>query len=155
MARKNKYKIRTNNGDPKYKHVLIGQFINKVMLDGKKAKAEKLVYKALEIAAKQGSEDPVKLFEAAIQNASPKMHVKSKRVGGATYQVPVEITQEKAAALSIKWIIEFSRKRKGKAFEEFLSQELVDAFNNTGSALKKKEEVHKMAESNRAFSHYR
>ena len=155
MSRKNKYKIRKLKGDCKYNHILINQFINKVMLNGKKAKAENLVYKALELAAKQGSEDPVKLFEKAIENVSPKMQVKSKRVGGATYQVPIEISEEKAAAVSIKWIIEFSRKRKGKSFEEFLSQELVDAFNNNGAAFKKKEEVHRMAESNRAFSHYR
>lgn len=155
MSRKNKAEKRKLIPDTKYNSILVTEMINKVMQKGKKSIAERLVYESIEKASKQVSEQPLDVLKAAIKNVSPKMEVKSKRVGGATYQVPIEVSELRASSLAIKWIITFSRKRSGKAFTEFLSAEIVDAYNKTGAAIRKKDETHKMAESNRAFSHFR
>lgn len=155
MSRKNKIEKRKLSPDAKYNSVLVTELINKVMMKGKKSVAERLVYDSLDVASKQISETALTILQTAIKNVAPKMEVKSKRVGGATYQVPVEVSDVRATSLAIKWIITFSRKRSGKSFVDFLSSEIVDAYNKTGSAMKKKDETHKMAESNRAFSHFR
>ena len=155
MSRKNKVEKRQLTPDTKYNSLLVTEMINKVMQKGKKSIAEKLVYDAIEKASKELSEQPLVALKTAVKNVSPKMEVKSKRVGGATYQVPIEVSDNRASSLAIKWIISFSRKRTGKSFMEFLSSEIVDAYNKTGSAIRKKDETHKMAESNRAFSHFR
>ena len=129
--------------------------INKVMLDGKKSVSEKIVYGALEKVSSTLSKPALEVLLQAIKNASPKMEVKSRRVGGATYQVPIEVSDSRASSLAIKWMIGFARKRKGKSTIDLLAQEIADAYNQTGTTIKKKEETHKMAESNRAFSHFR
>ena len=155
MSRKLKVEKRRLIPDPKFSSILVTELINKVMVKGKKSIAESLVYNALEKASAELSEAPLTILQVAVKNVAPKMEVKSKRVGGATYQVPVEVSELRANSLAIKWIISFSRKRSGKSFVDFLSSEIVDAYNKTGSAMKKKDETHKMAESNRAFSHFR
>ena len=155
MARKNKFERRILQKDPIYNSVIVTEMINKVMLDGKKSVSEKIVYGALTKVSTIVSKPALEVLMQAIKNASPKMEVKSKRVGGATYQVPVEVSDSRASSLAIKWMIGFARKRKGKSTVDLLAQEIADAFNETGTTIKKKEETHKMAESNRAFSHFR
>ena len=142
--------------DPKYKNLTISKFINVVMECGKKSIAESIVYGSLEAAAKQlGKTDMVEILEKALNNARPLLQLKSRRVGGATYQIPVEISEEKGVAMAMRWIRNSARSRKGKNMENRLADEFRDAYNGQGVAVKKKEEVHKMAEANRAFSHYR
>jgi len=142
--------------DPKYKNPVIGKFVARMMEQGKKSISYGSIYDALDIIKEkvQGKE-PLEVFQKALENVKPVVEVKSRRVGGATLQVPVEIREERRDALAMRWIIGFSRGRHGRSMAEKLAAELVDAFNNTGSAIKKKEDTHKMAEANKAFAHYR
>lgn len=141
--------------DPKYNSKLVSKFISVIMKDGKKATVEKVFYNALDIMKKKTESDPIKMFKTAMENVKPIVEVKPRRVGGATYQVPVEIKPQRRTALAIRWIIKYSRDRSEKTMQEKLAGELLDAFNNTGSSIKKKEDTHKMAEANKAFAHYR
>ena len=134
--------------------MLLSQFINKVMKKGKKTLAQKLVYTAFDIIKEKTQKEPLEIFKQAIDNASPILEVKPKRIGGATYQVPVEVKGERRVALATRWILEGARGKKGKAMPEKLSQEIIDAANNTGGAIKKKNDTHRMAEANKAFAHF-
>jgi small subunit ribosomal protein S7 len=140
--------------DARYNSVVVQQFINKVMQRGKKSTAEKIVYDALEIAADRLKKTPMEVFEVALRNAGPAIEVKPKRVGGATYQVPVEVKSDRRQSLAMRWLLISARGRSGKPMHERLAAEIMDAFNNTGSTIKRKEDVQRMAEANRAFSHY-
>lgn len=144
--------------DPLYNSRLLTRFINKVMSDGKKSTAQKLVYKALEAIKEQTKQDPLSVFEKAIQNVSPKMEVRPRRVGGASYQVPVEVRGDRKEALSIRWIIAGAKMRSNKEFHSFaqkLAAELIDTANGTGAAIKKRDDMQKAAQANRAFAHFR
>jgi len=141
--------------DPRYKSPVVEKFITRMMVEGKKNTATHTMYAALDIVTKKVGKDAVEVFQKALDNVKPVVEVKSRRVGGATLQVPVEIREERRDALGMRWLISFSRGRKGRSMAERLSAELIDAFNNTGSAVKKKEDTHKMAEANKAFAHYR
>jgi len=141
--------------DPKYNSVVVTKFINVIMSAGKKSKAESIVYSAFDILAEKTSKKPLEVFEKAINNARPLVEVKARRVGGATYQVPIEVPQQRSLALAFRWIRDFARTRAGKPMEEKLADELLEAYNGTGSAVKKREDTHNMAEANKAFSHYR
>ena len=156
MSRRRKADKRDIIPDPKYNDRVLSRFINIVMYDGKKSTAEKIVYQALEIAStKLKTKNSLDLFKTAMNNVKPGIEVRSRRVGGATYQVPVEVRNERALALAIRWIVDSSRKRSEKSMMHRLAQELVDANENKGASIKKKEDTHKMAEANRAFAHYR
>ena len=141
--------------DPKYNSKLVSKFINIMMEDGKKSIAEKIMYGAFDILKEKTGSDPLKVFKTALENVKPVLEVKPRRVGGATYQVPVEIRSQRRAALAFRWIINYSRARNEKTMRERLAAELLDAFNSTGVSFKKKEDTHKMAEANKAFAHYR
>ncbi len=141
--------------DPVYNNRLVTQLINKVLLDGKKSIAERTVYGAFDIIEKRSGNDPLATFKKAMDNVRPALEVRPKRVGGATYQVPVEVNARRATTLAIRWIVGFSRKRREKTMAERLANEILDASNNTGASVKRREDLYKMAESNRAFSHYR
>ncbi len=142
--------------DPRHKNLVIGKFMARMMLQGKMSASSGILYEALDtIAKKVPGKDPVEVFLKALDNVKPVLEVKSRRVGGATLQVPVEIKEDRRDALAMRWIISFSRARHGRSMGEKLAAEIVDAFNNTGSAIKKKEDTHKMAEANKAFAHYR
>jgi len=154
MSRKRRAPKRKSYSDPKYGSQAISKFINSIMYDGKRSTAEKILYTALDrIKSKNG--DPVKVFNSAISNVRPNLEVRSRRVGGATYQVPVEVKSNRSQALALRWILAASRKRKNKTMSEKLFFELMDASQNKGSAVKKREDTHKMAESNKAFAHFR
>ena len=154
MSRKRKAPKRKNYPDPKYKSEVISKFINSIMYDGKRSTAEKILYSALE-KMKAKNQDPLKVFNSAIGNVRPNLEVRSRRVGGATYQVPVEVKSNRSQALALRWLLDASRKRKNKTMSEKLYYELLDASQNKGSAIKKREDTHKMAESNKAFAHFR
>jgi small subunit ribosomal protein S7 len=141
--------------DPKHNSVIVTKFINIIMSAGKRSKAEKIVYSAMDIVAEKTGKKPIEIFEKALNNVRPLVEVKARRVGGATYQVPIEVPQARSLALAFRWIRDFARNRAGKPMEEKLADELLDAYNGTGSAVKKREDTHKMAEANKAFSHYR
>ena len=141
--------------DPKFGSELVSKFINCMMLDGKKGVSEQNFYKAMDIISTKTGKSPVEVFDRAMENVKPLVEVKSRRVGGATYQVPIEIRPERRQALAIRWIINYSRARGEKTMFQKLAGELMDAFNNTGASIKKKEDTHKMAEANKAFSHYK
>jgi small subunit ribosomal protein S7 len=141
--------------DPKYNNIHVTKFINMMMLDGKKTKARDIVYGALEEASKKLNKEPLEVFNKAIDNVRPILEVKSRRIGGATYQVPVEVSKERSISLAFRWLRDFSRSKKGSPARDRLTQELISAFNNQGSAVKKREDTHKMAEANKAFSHYK
>jgi small subunit ribosomal protein S7 len=141
--------------DPKYNSTLVAKFINCMMWEGKKSVARSIFYEALEIVGKKGSQDPLSLFKRAIENVKPLLEVRPRRVGGATYQVPVEVETAKGEALARRWIIDFARKRKEHTMAERLAGELLEASKNTGAAVKKRENTHKMAEANKAFAHYK
>ena len=141
--------------DWKYNSVLVTRFVNSLMLQGKKTKAEAIFYGAMDLLEKKTKEDPLEVFLQAIQNVKPILEVKSRRVGGATYQVPVEVSTDRGTALAIRWILSFARARKGMPMSAALVSEFQDAYNKQGSAIKKREDTHKMAEANRAFAHYR
>lgn len=140
--------------DPKYGSELAAKFINNLMKSGKKSIAQNIFYDAFDMVVKEIKKDSIEILEQAIRNTSPMLEVKSRRVGGANYQVPYEVKGRRKEALAIRWIIDASRKKKGKSMKEKLAQELIDAFNNTGEAVKKKEQTHKIAEANRAFAHF-
>jgi len=155
MSRRRAQIKRQVEVDPVYGTRVITKFINSLMLDGKKTVAEKIVYKTFEIIKDKSKQDPLDVFNEAIKNVRPNLEVKSRRVGGATYQVPVEVRSDRGQALAIRWLIESSKKRGDKTMQERLSKEFLDASTNKGNAIKKKEDVHKMAESNKAFAHFR
>jgi len=155
MSRRRRAEKRTILPDAKYGDLTVSKFMNNVMQAGKKSVAETIVYGALELMEKRGAADPVKSFHDAIENVRPHLEVRSRRVGGATYQVPVEVRSERAQALAFRWIIQMARGRNENTMTERLSAELLDASNNRGAAVKKREDTHRMAEANRAFSHYR
>jgi small subunit ribosomal protein S7 len=141
--------------DPKYNDKLIGKFINMIMIKGKKSRAQSIVYNALELAAKKIGREPKEVFYKAVENVKPLLEVRPRRVGGATYQVPIEVKSERGQTLALRWLRNFSRAKKGKPMHERLAEEIISAYKGEGSAVKKKEDTHKMAEANKAFSHYR
>jgi len=141
--------------DPRYGDRQLSKFINNIMFQGKKSIAEKIVYGAMEIIEDRTKDEPLKIFKQAMENVKPLIEVKSRRVGGSTYQVPVEVRPERRNALAMRWIINFSRQRSEKSMKERLAMELIDAANNRGASIKKREDTHKMAEANKAFAHYR
>jgi small subunit ribosomal protein S7 len=155
MPRKGKVPKRDVLPDPKYHSKLVAQFINCIMWDGKRSIAEGILYRALDVIGKKANEEPLKVFERAVENAKPVLEVRSRRVGGSTYQVPVEIRPERRQSLAIRWLIQHSRARGEKSMEERLAAEFLDAASNKGSTVKKKEDTHKMAEANKAFAHYK
>ncbi|TMB98027.1 MAG: 30S ribosomal protein S7 [Chloroflexi bacterium] len=155
MPRRSRPVKRVIAPDPVYQSESIAKFVNVVMSKGKRSTAEKVVYDALSRASKQSKKEPLEVFESALRNATPLLEVKPRRVGGATYQVPVEIRPERRLALARRWIVRFARQRGGKSMSEKLAFEILDASQNTGGAVKRKEETHRMAESNKAFSHFR
>ena len=155
MSRKRKAPKRIPIVDPKFKSAIIPKLINSIMYDGKKTTAEKIVYDALDKIKLKSKDEPINIFNEAINNIKPTVEVRSRRVGGATYQVPVEVRPKRSQALALRWLIEASRKRKDKTMSDKLFSEIFDAYNKKGSSIKKKEDTHKMAESNKAFAHYR
>jgi len=155
MSRRSRADQKNIAGDPKYDSPLVTQLINNLMVDGKKSKSEKIIYRAMDLLEERSGQPALNVFEQAISNAKPALEVKSRRVGGATYQVPVEVHSERRTALAMKWLISFARNRGEKSMEERLAGELLDASRNEGSTVKKKEETHRMAEANKAFAHYR
>ncbi len=155
MARRREAEKRELLPDPKYNSKLVSRFVSVIMKDGKKSTAESICYGAFDIIKEKTGSDPLKVFKAAVDNVKPLLEVKPRRVGGATYQVPVEVRPQRKIALALRWIMGYARDRKEKTTEERLAGELLDAFNNTGSSIKKKEDTHRMAEANRAFAHYR
>jgi small subunit ribosomal protein S7 len=156
MPRKKLLDKRPVAPDPKFNSVLVAKFTNGLIGDGKKSIARRLFYEAIEIIdTKIADQDPIAVFEGAMENVRPRVEVKSRRVGGATYQVPVEVRPERRNALAIRWIIGFSKGRSGQKMSDKLAAELLDAYNNRGASIKKKDDTHKMAEANKAFAHYR
>ncbi|MGB9765956.1 MAG: 30S ribosomal protein S7 [Sulfurihydrogenibium sp.] len=158
MPRKGPVKPREIMPDPIYRDVLVHKLINKVMVDGKKSKAEKIVYGAMQILAEKTGEQPLEALYKAIENIKPILEVRPRRVGGATYQVPMEVPPRRQISLALRWLVEATRNRSGKGnytMLEKLSNELYDAYNNRGNAVKKKEDTHRMAEANKAFAHYK
>ena len=155
MPRRSRPVKRVIAPDPVYQSEAVAKFVNVVMTRGKRSTAEKVVYDALSRAAKQAKKEALEIFDLAIRNATPLLEVKPRRVGGATYQVPVEIRPERRLALARRWLVRFARQRGGKSMSEKLAYEILDASQNTGGAVKRKEETHRMAESNKAFSHFR
>ena len=155
MSRKRKAPKKIPIVDPRYKSLIIPKLINSIMYDGKKTVAEKIIYDAIDKIKSKSKEEPIEIFNTAINNIRPTVEVRSRRVGGATYQVPVEVKSKRSQALALRWIIDASRKRKDKKMSDKLFNEIYDAYQNKGSAIKKKEDTHKMAESNKAFAHFR
>ena len=155
MARRREADKRQILPDPKFNDLLVARFINSLLKQGKKSVAEGIFYGALDAVGKKTNEDPVKVFKKAIENVSPHLEVKSRRVGGATYQVPVEVKDSRRFALSIRWVIQNAKSRSGRSMAEKLTGEIVDAYNNVGGSIKKRDDVHRMAEANKAFAHYR
>lgn len=155
MPRKGAAPKRIITPDPVYGSELVQRFINRMMLDGKKVKAEQIFYGALKIAAEKAETPELEVFEKALSNVMPTVEVRPRRVGGQTYQVPMEVRPERRRALALRWMISLARKRSGKSMQEKLAAELLDAFNGTGATMKKKEDTHRMAEANKAFAHYR
>ena len=156
MSRRRRAEKRRIDPDPIYQSLTVAKFVNKLMHGGKKSTSRAIVYSALEkFAEKVKAEDPLNAFEQALENAKPSLEVKSRRIGGATYQVPVEIPPDRRVAMAMQWIITFARAKPGRSMVEGLSSELVDCFNNQGSTIKKKDDTHRMAEANRAFAHYK
>ena len=155
MPRRTRVVRRVIQPEAKYGNQLLGVFINKVMRDGRKSVAEQIVYGALDRIEEQERRNPVELFEQAVQNATPVVEVKPRRVGGATYQVPVDIRAERRLALALRWLLRSARARKGRTMAERLAAELIEAANNQGATIKQKADTHRMAEANRAFAHYR
>ena len=155
MPRKGHTQKREVLADPMYNNVVVTKLINNIMLDGKKGVAQKIVYGAFERVAETTGKEALEVFEEAMNNVMPVLEVKARRIGGATYQVPIEVRADRRQALALRWLTLYSRKRSERTMEERLANELMDAANNTGAAVKKKEEMHKMAEANKAFAHYR
>ena len=155
MSRKKRAPKRIIYAESNYRSIILSKFINFLMYDGKKSAAEKLIYTALEQIKNKTKEDPIKIFNEAINNIRPNLEVRSRRVGGATYQIPVEVKTNRSQTLALKWLLEASRKRKNKTMSDKLFNELMDAYQKKGAAIKKREDTHKMAESNKAFAHFR
>ncbi len=155
MSRRHRAEKREVNPDPKFNDLVVSKFMNSIMRQGKKSIAERIVYGALDRLQSKAKSNPIQMFHQALENVMPAVEVRSRRVGGATYQVPVEVRTERRQALAIRWLITAARGRNENTMEERLSGELLDAANNRGTAVKKREDTHKMAEANRAFSHYR
>ncbi len=155
MPRRNRPERRRIPPDPKYNSVPVQQTINKIMLNGKKGTAERTMYQAMALVEQRLRQEPLDAFMQALRNITPQMEVKPRRVGGATYQVPIEIRAERRNSLAIRWLVGSARSRRGKAMSDRLAEEILDAFNNTGTAVKRREDTHRMAEANRAFAHYR
>ncbi|MFA5158990.1 MAG: 30S ribosomal protein S7 [Candidatus Omnitrophota bacterium] len=153
--RRRRAQKRMIDPDPRYGDFLVAKFINIVMECGKKSIAERIVYDALDIVKEKTAKEPLEVFRAALDNVRPLLETKSRRVGGATYQVPVSVSEDRGYSLALRWIRSYSRERKGKPMHEKLAQEIIDGFNKTGPSIKKREDMHKMAEANRAFAHYR
>lgn len=154
MARGKGKIVNQHEPDNKYHHVLVGRFINKVMLNGKKTIAEKIVYQALDAAAKKLGKEPMEVFDTVVKNVAPSVQLKARRVGGSNLQVPTEVSADRRTVIALKWLVQASRGIKGKPMSQRLTQELIDAYNNTGNAVRKKEETHRMAEANQAFAHF-
>ena len=155
MPRRREVPKRDVLPDPKYNDQIVTKFMNIVMLDGKKAVAENIVYGAFDVVHQRTREDPLQIFHRALENCQPSFEVKSRRVGGATYQVPVEVRSDRRMALAMRWLVQFARKRPGKTMRDKLANELIEAAHNRGQAVKRREDVHRMAEANKAFAHYR
>ena len=155
MSRKKSIPKKIPAVDPKYKSTIISKLINSIMYDGKKTIAEKIVYEAMEKIKTKSKDEPINIFNEAIKNIKPTVEVKSRRIGGATYQVPVEVKANRSQTLAIRWLINASRKRKDKKMSDKIFNEIYDAYQSRGSAIKKKEDTHKMAEANKAFAHFR
>ena len=155
MSRKKRAPKKLQVVDPKYRSSVVPKLINSIMYDGKKTVAEKIVYEAIEKIKSKTKDEPISVFNEAINNIKPTVEVRSRRVGGATYQVPVEVKSKRSQALALRWLIDASRKRKDKKMSDKIFNEIFDAYQNRGSAIKKKEDTHKMAESNKAFAHFR
>ena len=155
MSRKKRAPKKIFYPDSKYGSSVLAKFINFLMYDGKKTTAEKIIYSALDRIKEKTKEDPIKVFNDAVNNIRPNLEVRSRRVGGATYQVPVEVKTKRSQTLALRWLLEATRKRKNKSMSDKLINELMDAYQKKGSAIKKKEDTHRMAESNKAFAHYR
>lgn len=155
MPRKGPAPRRELEPDPVYRSVLVTQLINKVLLSGKKTTAEQIVYGAFEIVGEKTGGDPVAAFKRAVDNVRPQLEVRSRRVGGATYQVPVEVRPRRATTLAVRWLVGYSRERRERTMAERLANEILDASNGIGASVKRREDLHKMAESNKAFAHYR
>ena len=155
MSRRHRAEKREINPDPKFGNLVVSKFMNSIMYQGKKSVAERIVYGAFDIIESRTKNPPLEVFKQALENVAPAIEVRSRRVGGATYQVPVEVRNERRQALAIRWIIQAARGRNDKTMVDRLSAELLDASNNRGNAVKKREDTHRMAEANRAFSHYR
>ncbi len=141
--------------DPIYKSKVVTKLINSIMVDGKKGKAEKILYEAFEIVKAKTNQDPMEVFNKALENIKPALEVKSRRVGGSNYQIPVEVSAERSQTLGLRWLTQYARLRGGKGMAEKLANEIIDAANNTGAAVKKREDTYRMAEANKAFAHYR
>ena len=155
MPRKGHIQKRDVLADPVYKNKVVTKLVNNIMLDGKKGVAQKIVYGAFDEVAEKSGKDAIEVFEEAMNNIMPQLEVKARRIGGATYQVPIEVRPDRRQALALRWLTLYSRKRSEKTMKERLANEILDASNNTGASVKKKEEMHKMAEANKAFAHYR
>lgn len=155
MPRKGSVPKRDVVADPIYNSKLVTRLINKVMVDGKKGRAQSILYNAFEIIEEKTGRQPMEVFEQALENVLPLLELKSRRVGGSNLQIPVEVTQERRLTLGLRWVVQYSRSRGEKTMEERLAHEIIDASNGTGASVKKRDDVHKMAEANRAFAHYR
>jgi len=155
MPRRSAISLRVVNPDPRYNDKLVSKLINVIMRKGKKSTAEKICYQSMDFIKTKTGNDPLKIFKTAVDNVKPMLEVKSRRVGGASYQVPVEIRPNRRMALALRWLTQYAQQRSGKSMQEKLAAEILDASNNTGGAIKKKEDTHRMAEANKAFAHYR
>ena len=155
MPREGHIQKRDVLADPVYKNKVVTKLVNNIMLDGKKGVAQKIVYGAFDEVAEKSGKDAIEVFEEAMNNIMPQLEVKARRIGGATYQVPIEVRPDRRQALALRWLTLYSRKRSEKTMKERLANEILDASNNTGASVKKKEDMHKMAEANKAFAHYR
>ncbi len=155
MSRRGPAPKRTIDPDPVYRSTLVSQVVNKVLQDGKKETAREIVYGALEIVERRTSQDPLTVLKRAIDNLKPQVEVRSRRVGGSSYQVPMEVSPRRSQTLAVRWLVDFARKRREPSMADRLANEILDANNRTGAAMKRRDDIHKMAESNRAFAHYR
>ena len=155
MSRRNQAPIRQVLPDPIFESKVVTKLINTIMLNGKKSTAQKILYSAFEIIKTKTSKEPLEVFKAAIENITPKLEVKTRRIGGANYQVPIEVSERRKGTLTLRWLVNYSRLRNEHTMDERLANEIIDAANGTGSSVKKKEDTHKMAEANKAFAHFR
>ena len=153
--RRRKAEVRVISPDPQYNNVELARFINRVMTKGKKTIAQRIVYSAMDIVEKQSSRPPLEIFQEALRNATPLLQVKARRVGGATYQIPIEVAPRRGSAMAMRWLITSSRARKGRPMHEKLAQEFLDASRGDGASVKRREDLHRMADANKAFAHYR